>query len=81
MVTVRELQQMCEVKDQNSSTIRELEAKVCELEKSRSLRDTNIVKIVLDAVENELSRLNMDLAVSSIELIETEVVEKLLTLN
>lgn len=58
-----------------------MEAKVCELEKSRSLRDTNIVKIVLNAVENELSRLNMDLAVSSIELIETEVVEKLLTLN
>lgn len=81
MVTVRELQQMCEIKDLTAKNLEELKEKIHELERNRSTRDTAIVKIVLDAVENELDRLNTALDVSSIELIETEVVNKLLTLS
>lgn len=81
MVTVRDLQQMCEIKDLTARNLEELEAKIHELERNRSTRDTDIVKIVLDAVENELDRLNTALDVSSIELIEAEVVNKLLTLS
>lgn len=72
---------MCEIKDLTAKNLEELEEKINELERNRSTRDTDIVRIVLDAVENELDRLNTVLDVSSIELIETEVVNKLLTLS
>lgn len=80
MVTVRDSQQGAELKGMTGNTASVLNVCSNMAVLARSERDTAIVKLVLDAVEDELIRQNRPLDLASINRVEDEIVEGLLRL-